>query len=77
MHGVANFLQMYFFKQALEQQGKREQEKLHVEEKKLEQKKAAIELEIQALQEELKAIMLKKEDYNKKLNTFMEKSKLV
>lgn len=28
-------------------------------------------------EEELKAIMLKKEDYNKKLNTFMEKSKLV
>lgn len=28
-------------------------------------------------EEELKAIMLKKEDYNKKLNMFMEKSKLV
>ena len=28
-------------------------------------------------EEELKAILLKKEDYNKKLNTFLEKSKLV
>ena len=49
-------LQMQFFQQALERQGKIEQKKLHAEEKKLQQEKLTLENQIKMLEAELRAV---------------------
>lgn len=50
MNANPMMLQMNFFKQALERQGKIEQEKIHVEEKKIQKELAGIEVMIKMLE---------------------------
>lgn len=49
-------LQMQFFQQALERQGKIEQKKIHAEEKKLQQEKLTVENQIKMIEAELQAV---------------------
>ena len=56
MNANPMMLQMNFFKQALERQGKIEQEKLHVEEKKLQKELSGIEIRIKMLEAEQQSI---------------------
>lgn len=49
-------LQMQFFNQVLERQGKIEQKKLHAEEKKIQQEKLQVENQIKMLETELQAV---------------------
>jgi len=56
MNANPMMLQMNFFKQALERQGKIEQEKLHVEEKKLQKELSGIEVRIKMLETEQQSL---------------------